>query len=998
MANNSDNSDNSSTFDNFDLEYWSDESIEDDEVAGLSSPTYRADTFLSRAPIITQADLSELQTLRVNNTELHPQIINNSPTRRKILWLLGPGNNDKRKDYIRNAFQRIAPHLKPHLRFIEVNDRLNTFFSIKAGTKSKKIINPDYATTIHNQLSGALATARIIVLNDFSALAATLHSTTGHGTKTTLSVFRGSTYINKLWHGIPAYVIEDASKNYGWQPPSSSSQEHTQLDNIQFFDIDINRIAALYKNPTSAEDEFDNRFRIINAPYHYSEGGDPRLGRIHHDYPERNDHEFREWLANQTLLALDYETARSHITCLSITGISNHDISTMQTWVLPQANPHPYLRNNLHMSPAAFHSLHKAVLEHDCPKIWHNGNYDLQYTVAYSNANPVEPILPRGIQHDTMLLWHSFRAQLPQSLATLASIFSPSYYYWKDEIKGASTSRERETVGSPVPLDRLGYLTYLRYAGLDTWNTLLGWWAMVEKFNVLASPEVLTNYIKELALMRGPLLHVNIFGCELSRANLASIVEDASTDRDTAARDLVTASGGYLSTSTLTPERMGDWLYNILGATPELSDQKRMAKARKANKKATPSTNAKVLRLVGEKHPIHDYAVDLMREYTRPKKLAEMYSGLRFPIANGRARLRTNYSLRPYTGRLSSTGSAFWDGTNVQNIPANARHFCTASPGHILLDIDYSQADSYHFAVACGDPKMLHNTFSPDDTHSRHVEMIFKLPYEEVLARRKSPDKSIRATIDHPITGLRQIIKKLCHGGNYGMLGESAYANAGRDALLASAKLLNISTSGWTRDDFYKFIDYLLSPYFSEYNTMLPWRDTITAECIANHGWATCAGGHSCYFPAWEKPRERASLTRALLAFYGQGGTGAMVNKAMHRLYFGSWNDDAQKVIYQQGAPSILDQFNSRIVFQTHDSFTFDIPISSLTTTAINAIYTAMELPNYFNSREYIVPVEGAIGYTWSKNMIEVTRTTTQADLTIATLDRIINEHPALLT
>lgn len=942
------------------------------------------------AHIVTSDELTQLATTRVNNTPINPDITN--PVRERILWLIGPGDNAKRKSYIKNKLQTIAPHLIPYIQFVEVNTRAYQIFVPKPKTKSTHMVAEDYVSVLQAQLSHLLPTTRCIILNDFSVLAATLASTTGHGTKKTLSVFRGSTYVNSLWSGIPAYVLEDASKNYGWRPPSSSTQEHTQIQDIQFFEYDLHRIAALHANPTSAVDEFDARFNIVNSTFSISRPD----GNSYTDHGS-NEAEFLEWLNRQSLLALDFETARGHITALSVTGISNNDISTITTWVIPQANPTTRDGStpnpaNLHMTPGAFYNLLRAVFQHPCPKIWHNGNYDLQYQLAYSNMGQT-PAPITGTQHDTMLLWHAFRSQMPQSLATLASIFIPSYYYWKDEIKGSADSKDRELTGSPVPLDRAGFITYLRYAGLDTWNTMLAWYAMVVQHGLLSHTPTLTNYFKELTLLRGPLLETNMLGCELDRKQLHTLVDEYRTQATTAAANLEIASAGYVPASEATPANISNWIYNVLAARPEKSDLKRIASAQRAGKRPPPpSTNFKLLSLVGEQHPLLEYAVDLTRALGKPTKLQSMYSNLAYPYSANtmRSRLRTNYSFRPYTGRLSSTGSAFWDGTNVQNIPAASRKFCVASPGHILIDIDYSQADSYHFAVACGDKTMLTNVFSPDDTHSRHVEMIFRVPYDEVIAGKKANDPRI---VD-PITGLRQIIKKLCHGGNYGMMGESAYANAGREALIAAAKLLDISTAGWTRDDFYKFIDYLLVPYFEGYATMLPWRDAITQECIRNQGWVTCYGGHSCFFPEWDKPKERASLTRALLAFYGQGGTGAMVNRAMHRLYYGTWNDEAQLVEYRYGAPSLMQQFAARVIFQTHDSFTFELPLRNLTPNALNAILTAMELECHFNDMDYVVPCEAEIGYRWSKDMVSAGRYSTQSDLLYAMLDRYTAEHP----
>lgn len=947
---------------------------------------------------ICQEDLDNLKSSRVNNTTLLPELLSGKSTRNRILWLLGSGNNSKRKSYITQQVRRIAPHLINHILFVEVNSPNAKLLRLKKGTKATYEVVPEYENIIHHNLRAAFSTARLVVINDFSALAATLASTTGHGNKKTLSVFRGSTYVNSLWRGLPAYVIEDASKNYGWQPDSQGKDENNQIQNIQFFEYDIYRIEALYNNPSIATDNFDERFTVVHSAYQLKSQPANSVSNCSPSDYHNNSRDYLNWLSQQSLIALDYETARGHQTLLTVTGITNNDISTIKTWAIPQANTHPTCANNCHMTPIEYRKLAQATLEHDCPKIWHNGNYDLQQALAYS-AGLNSAALDKNIHHDTMLLWHAFRAQMPQSLAAVASVFIPTYYYWKDEIKGASDSKAREKTGSPVPLDRKGYLTYIRYGGLDTHNTMLAFYHMVVTHNLLSHPQTKANYLRELTLLRGPLINTNMLGAELDRAKLLSYVSSWSDEAEAAAQQLAIASNNNINPEKVTSTDIGYWLYNILGAKPDPKDQKRIdrvLKSRKANSTARlprPSTDAKVLRLVTEQHPIYEAVYDLTQAHAKPAKLRDLYGNLEYPSNNGRHRIRTNYSFRPYTGRLSSTGSAFWDGTNVQNIPGKVRDFITASPGCVLIDIDYSSADSYHFAVACQDKNMIRNIFSADDTHSRHVEMIFRMPYEEVIAGKKAQNPII---VD-PVIGLRQIIKKLCHGGNYGMLGPTAYANAGREALLAAAKLLNISTSGWTRDHFYKFIEYLLKPYFEGYSDMLPWRKEIVADCISNRGWVTCQGGHSCYFPEWQHPREHQKLMRALLAFYGQGGTGSMVNQAMHRLFYGSFDEASGQVVYHPSLPSICQQYSTRIVFQTHDSFTFELPIAKITPHAINALLTAMELPCYFNGMEYVVPCEAEIGFRWGKSMSEISRDSTQSDLTFAALDQYMTTHPKLL-
>jgi DNA polymerase I-like protein with 3'-5' exonuclease and polymerase domains len=209
------------------------------------------------------------------------------------------------------------------------------------------------------------------------------------------------------------------------------------------------------------------------------------------------------------------------------------------------------------------------------------------------------------------------------------------------------------------------------------------------------------------------------------------------------------------------------------------------------------------------------------------------------------------------------------------------------------------------------------------------------------------------------------------------MYPNAAYLNAGRDALIAAAKILEIDCSQWKLRDFQDFTTVLIEPYFKTYARMFEFRKEIVQQCIDNKGLVTCAGGLTVYFDEWRTPAEHNTLMRALLAFYGQGGTAGMIDRAMLDLYYKPF----------QGSKSILEHYGVDLLLQTHDSITYQVPIQAVVeTSVINDILITMEVTNIFNGREYVVPCEAAIGPRWGKKTVDVHKSMTPSQISMALL------------
>jgi len=133
-------------------------------------------------------------------------------------------------------------------------------------------------------------------------------------------------------------------------------------------------------------------------------------------------------------------------------------------------------------------------------------------------------------------------------------------------------------------------------------------------------------------------------------------------------------------------------------------------------------------------------------------------------------RMRSSYSVAgTETGRWSSSKTAWHDGTNLQNIPADARHIFTADEGKKLAYIDLEQAESrltalHGFAVT-GQTNYLDACIS-GDLHTQVAKLVWKngeIPWTgDPIQDRELAERPFYRDYDY-----RFMCKKIGHGSNY---------------------------------------------------------------------------------------------------------------------------------------------------------------------------------------------------------------------------------------
>lgn len=161
------------------------------------------------------------------------------------------------------------------------------------------------------------------------------------------------------------------------------------------------------------------------------------------------------------------------------------------------------------------------------------------------------------------------------------------------------------------------------------------------------------------------------------------------------------------------------------------------------------STASDVLDKLEDKHPV----IREIKEYRELTKLKATYAdGLAKVIAPD-GRIHTSFQMTATaTGRLSSTEP------NLQNIPvrrelgSELRRMFIASPGHVLVDADYSQIELRLLAHIANDEAMIDAFLSGEDIHTVTAANVFGVAPDEVTPLQRSRAKAVNFGIVYGIS------------------------------------------------------------------------------------------------------------------------------------------------------------------------------------------------------------------------------------------------------
>lgn len=679
-------------------------------------------------------------------------------------------------------------------------------------------------------------------------------------------------------------------------------------------------------------------YRITKRGYRHSS---PRVRIVTDRFEAKEAFEF---LMESSLISNDIETIpeKALITVNGYTGLTND--YEKRTYVFPWYNG---------FSPASgitadwqpMFEYQRRINASGIPFTFHNGPYDLYYHNIFH--------LPvANYAYDSMTMFWSFFPELPKRLDFVSSIMLDDYVYWKGDRKADS------------------WFTYLEYNGKDCDRTLQNTVGLIHWLT--NDPRARQNWVA--AHMRVVIaLGMSMRGMKMDLDRLAYHGVNLAKDAEEKLVNLqyILADSEFNPGS---PKQKSRLLYDILGVKP------RNARGRYVKDRADSSTGAVVLRSIRHEHPIFRRVADGIIKAGEPaKQISNVVHIKRAPYG----RLYPGYSgCGTTTSRLACSEPPTKHGTNLQNIRAKYRDFLVAEPGHFLLDMDLSAGDDVFVTYESADPRKIELHRSGLDSHSKNATLFFpNWEYGEVVRLKKLNDDRVV----HPITGIRQITKKLAHGCNYLMAAMTLLMTAGREAIVAAAIESGHKDAGfWAQEQLVEFCVSLEIKYRDYYTRFKRAGEHSWYTDLKKEFWST--GGFTTpfnYFQRFLGDAQDDSVHRALAATAGQAGTAGRINTALEELVLGhiapTFRDAENPARFETPLKISQDSHGISLRLQTHDSLTWDIdPNHKRFEEGLEMIQTVMRRPIVIRNKltgdleTFVVGTESGVGPAWGKDMVEV--------------------------
>lgn len=291
------------------------------------------------------------------------------------------------------------------------------------------------------------------------------------------------------------------------------------------------------------------------------------------------------------------------------------------------------------------------------------------------------------------------------------------------------------------------------------------------------------------------------------------------------------------------------------------------------------STSAEVLELIHHQHPV----VEMILEYRELAKLKSTYvDTLPLQVNPKTGRVHTSFNQTgSVTGRLASSEP------NLQNIPVRTdlgrkvRNGFIASPGTILLSVDYSQIELRIVAHMAQDESMLNAFREGQDIHAATAAAVNNIPLSAVSKSQRSHAKAI----------------------NFGLIyGMSAFGlSRSADITLAEA------------EDFVR-------AYFNQFPGVKRYLDSVKQQA-ARQGYVETLLGRRRYFPNLQnqsnvniRNREEREAINAPVQ-----GTAA----------------DIMKIAMLKVPPALQAAgLHAKVMLQVHDELLLECPVAELKQTA----------------------------------------------------------------
>lgn len=468
-------------------------------------------------------------------------------------------------------------------------------------------------------------------------------------------------------------------------------------------------------------------------------------------------------------------------------------------------------------------------------KTMQNAKFDL-HVLSHHNM-PVS-----GLIFDTMLASYIYDSSRKHGLKTQSAMYL-----------GYIMTEFENVVEKDVSFDSVEIEKAKNYACDDVFATLeltRFWQNKLEKeeLDLLYDVEVPTTIV---------LTDMEEVGVSIDKEYLKKLSEETQLEIDEVDRKIIQESGEYFNVNS--PRQVKYILFDKMGLRV------------RGRKRASQSTNAKVLEDLALDYPIARYIL----EQRHLSKLKSTYiDALPNLISCADNRIHTSFNQTiTATGRLSSSNP------NLQNIPARSKlgekirgAFIPANPENIMLSADYSQIELRLLAHCSQDENLMQAFIDDADVHTLTASKIFDVPEEAVTNEMRQKAKAV----------------------NFGIVyGQSKYGLASQ---------LDISPAK---------ADEFIIKYFQTYPSIQKYM-LKTISFAREYGYVKTIYGRKRWLDGVlysSSNQEREAAERAAINAPLQGSAADLIKKAMIDLY------------------NYIKQMNlqSKIVIQVHDELVLEV-------------------------------------------------------------------------
>ena len=586
-------------------------------------------------------------------------------------------------------------------------------------------------------------------------------------------------------------------------------------------------------------------------------------------------------IQTEKVIAFDVETDEDrHITALALAW------SATKALCIPFTNSTGAPYWTVEDEDAIWKRIKKLMEDASIKKIAHNAQFDC----IIFKLNP-HHIDVKGLWMDTMVAFHTVYPEIAASekegttgtmkhkigggkkLALLCSLYTRQPYY-KFMIKSGDDRK---------------FWTYNCLDAVVTWDCAMKIEREMKEFGV---DSFYTKYVHPLLDV---LMDMQMRGIRVDNEMRETAVVEYEKDTEHY-QSLLDRALGY-DVNILSYLQLKELLYNDLGYPPQY---------KRGSKPPRITADEDALTALNKKYPSPLF--ELILKVRRNRKILGTY--LKGNVGED-GRMRCSYIVGgTETGRLSSRGSIFGSGTNLQNFPHGiCRRMLIADKGKVFIAGDLAQAEARVVAYEAEEVRMIKVFEDGEDIHQLSADI---LPPSFV------PRGNEYEGIENP---RRLFAKKHVHAFNYG---------EGRNMFAHRAEI-DVTTAKAIRDQ-----------YFNRFPSIKAWHLSIQSQLNKCRTMTTALGRRRTFFGLWGE-----SLFREAYAYKPQSTVGDLNNLALVR-----FNDMRDKC---EGAEALLT---------THDELVVQCYAKDVANT-VAKLREAFRIPVNIKGRTLLIPVEIKTGPNW---------------------------------